>query len=94
IISKYAMACLMFATSVHTDISAQPASAGTLCVSSTGNKRPIQTLQRGQRLTESHAPQVHDGAAQTNCMKNMTQEKKVQHYSAITKMKHKCVIFA
>ncbi len=27
------------------------------------------------------------GAAQTNCMKNMMQEKKVQHYSAITKMK-------
>ncbi len=35
-----------------------------------------------------------EGAAQTNCMKNMTQEKKVQHYSAITKMKHKWVISA
>ncbi len=32
--------------------------------------------------------------AQTNCMKNMTQEKKIQHYSALTKMKPKCVIFA
>lgn len=39
-----------------TDISAQPASAGTLCVSSSGNKRTIQILQRGQRLSESHVP--------------------------------------
>ncbi len=30
-----------------------------------------------------------EGAAQTNCMKNMTQEKKVQHYSAKKKKKKK-----
>ncbi len=34
-----------------------------------------------------------EGTAQTNCMKNMTQEEKFQHYSAIAKVKHKCVIF-
>uniref|UniRef100_A0A672KZ93 Uncharacterized protein n=1 Tax=Sinocyclocheilus grahami TaxID=75366 RepID=A0A672KZ93_SINGR len=68
IISKYAMACLMFATSVHTDISAQPASAGTLCVSSTGNKRPIQTLQRGQRLTENSRTLSNSITQEAKCL--------------------------
>ncbi len=33
-----------------------------------------------------------EGAAQTNCMENMMQGKKVQHYSSTTKMKN--LIFA
>ncbi len=33
---------------------------------------------------------TEEDAAQTNHMKNMIQEKKDQHYSAITKLKHTC----
>ncbi len=73
---------------------------GRACLLVFINKNLLQRLKPFHNKSEMNTPQaegnvnsrLYSSAAQTNCMKYMTQEKKVQHCS--TNMKLKYVISA